>query len=223
MAAIIAPSPVMAEVQHDGHIYREHTLRVQIGTVQAGDVVEVLEDFSVEVYKVLTGDGARGWLAADKLNIPPDPPTDLTIPTPHQLEEYANQQGYASRSPHLLIVDVSRQKLYVFEGEAGAWRLTCTFACSTGMNISPTTRGTFRLTDRGDWFYSYRLESGAKYWIRFNNHYLLHTIPMDKNKNPIANEDVVGIRASNGCVRLMVDDMRWIYENIIDGTTIVIP
>ena len=43
------------------------------------------------------------------------------------------------------------------------------------------------------------------------------------SKNIIPEEAVVGVRMSNGCVRLLVEDMRWIYENIPDATAVVIP
>jgi lipoprotein-anchoring transpeptidase ErfK/SrfK len=100
--------------------------------------------------------------------------------------------------------------------------LVRSFDCSTGLNKSPTTRGQFALSDRGEWFYSYRLASGAKYWIRFNGQYLFHSIPMDENKIIIPGEDVVGQKSSNGCVRLLLDDIKWIYDNIPDGTIVVI-
>ncbi|MDR2166909.1 MAG: L,D-transpeptidase, partial [Clostridiales bacterium] len=86
----------------------------------------------------------------------------------------------------------------------------------------PTTRGIFALTDRGEWFYSYRLASGAKYWIRFNGNYLFHSTPMDQNKIPLPGEDIVGEKRSNGCIRLLLPDMKWIYENIPDNTAVVI-
>jgi len=219
---VIMESPVYAEVQRNGDVYREPTLRLAVGTVVAGQMVEILEDYSAVVYKVGLPCGTEGWIGVKSLRIPADVATDTSIVTDLQLEEFVNERGYESATPHLLLVDIARQKTYVFEGEKGAWTLLRTFDCSTGTNTSPTTRGTFSLKDRGAWFYSHRLESGAKYWIRFNGHYLFHTIPMDKNKNILAGEDVVGIRSSNGCVRLLVEDMRWIYENVADGAGVVI-
>ena len=217
----ILESPVIATIEQDGEIYKDRFLRIPIGVVSLGDEVEILEDYSELVYKVRFG-SAEGWLSVKSLKIPPNPPTDLTDACPALLEAYVNIAGYKSSTDYLLVVDIARQKLYIFTGTAGSWSLSRVFDCSTGHNTSPTTRGEFKLTDRGEWFYSHRLTSGAKYWIRFNGNYLFHTIPMDEQKNPLPGEDVVGVRLSNGCVRLLVEDMRFIYENIPDGAGVVI-
>ena len=102
------------------------------------------------------------------------------------------------------------------------WSLLRSFDCSTGKNISPTTRGTFTVTDRGSWFYSERLASGAAHWLRFNEQYLFHSIPMDRHKSIIDGEDIVGEKRSSGCIRLMPEDAKWLYDNIPYGTTAII-
>jgi len=218
---VVQESPVYAEIVQDGAIYRDKMLRFEVARVSQGDIVEIWEDFSEKIYRVDTGD-AQGWINARHLKIPEDVSTDMSVASSNQLEAFANEKSFESKTKHLLMVDIARQKLYIFEGKIGAWVLVNSFDCSTGTNTSPTTRGSFSLKDRGEWFYSYRLESGAKYWIRFNGHYLFHSIPMDKHKNILKGEDVVGIRRSNGCVRLLIEDMRWIYENISDGAAVVI-
>ena len=218
---VVVESPVIAEIVNDSELYRDRMLRVAVHSVEAGQLVEILEDYSAVVYRVAAGD-VVGWVAAKDLRIPEESPRDNSLVAAKQLEDFVNRQAYESPTGHLILVDIARQRLYIFEGTKGGWGLAQSFECSTGLNTSPTTRGHFFLADRGEWFYSYRLESGAKYWIRFNGNYLFHTIPMDKNKNIIPGEGVVGVRLSNGCVRLLVDDMRWIYENIPDATAVII-
>ncbi|MCL2170029.1 MAG: L,D-transpeptidase family protein [Defluviitaleaceae bacterium] len=219
---VVAPSAVFAEVVESGDLFRDVMLKFRVGRVEKGYTVEVLEDYSSDVYRVMTTSGLTGWVSAGMLKIPHDPPTDMSVLPAGSLENFVNTKNFESLTEHLILVDIGRQKVHVFEGQAGAWQLSQSFDCSTGMNISPTTRGEFTLKDRGDWFYSYRLQSGAKYWIRFNGHYLFHTVPMDEDGNKLEDEDVVGVRRSNGCVRLMVEDMRWIYENIDDDTKVII-
>lgn len=218
---VINETPVIATVVDDDEIFKDRFLRNAAFSVNSGDLVEILEDYSALVYRVSINDNT-GWIRAKNLEIPPDPPTDLSFAPPALLEGFVNKNDFASKTEYLMLVDIARQKLYIFTGEKNNWSLARVFDCSTGLNTSPTTRGEFELTDRGNWFYSHRLASGAKYWIRFNGNYLFHTIPMDEQKNPLPGEDVVGVRLSNGCVRLLVDDMRFIYDSIPDATTVII-
>jgi len=219
---VIEETPVLAEIVLNSQIYKDKTLRTPVGQVFAGDFVEVLEDYSGAVYRVFTTDGITGWLSSKHLSIEAENPTDTSVLTPRQLEDFVNSNPYESPTKHLVLVDINRQKTHVFQGGAGEWVLQRSLDCSTGLNASPTTRGIFTLTERGDWFYSHRLVSGAKYWIRFNGHFLFHSIPMDKEGNLLPGEDVVGVKRSNGCVRLLLPDIKWIYENVADGTTVVI-
>ena len=221
--AAIYEAPIMAEITADCKIYSDKTLNFPVGEVFAGQFVEILEDFSTEIYKVFDyDDGISGWLAAEYLIIPPDTPTNKSILTRADLERFANDNNYSSRSNFLIITDINRQKTHVFIKNGGSWGLVRSFDCSTGINASPTTRGTFTISDRGTWFYSDRLASGAKYWLRFNGQYLYHSIPMDKHKNMLPGEDIVGEKRSSGCIRLMPDDAKWLFENIPSGTTVII-
>ncbi|MCL2350422.1 MAG: L,D-transpeptidase [Defluviitaleaceae bacterium] len=219
----ILESPVFALIAQDGMVYHDKALRQPFFEVSAGEVVEILEDYSGVVYKVKKTDGSvLGWVGVKQLKIPPDSPADTSVLTAAHLENFVNEKSYTSPTDFLILTEINRQKVHIFEGAEGAWVHARSFDCSTGRNTSPTTRGIFSLTDRGPWFYSHRLTSGAKYWIRFNNHYLFHSTPMDENGVTMADEDVVGERRSNGCVRLLLPDIKWIYENIPDKTTVVI-
>jgi len=222
VSAAIHGNPVMAEVSHDCKMYSDKALNFPVGELSTGLIVEVLEDFSTEVYKILDNNGKTGWVAAKCLIIPLDAPTDKSTLTRRQLEDFANEGNYISSTGHLIITDINRQKTHVFIHKTHRWSLIRSFDCSTGLNVSPTTKGNFTISDRGLWFYSERLDSGAKYWLRFNGQYLFHSIPMDENKNIITGEDIVGEKRSSGCIRLMPDDAKWLYENIPHGTTAVI-
>ena len=64
---------------------------------------------------------------------------------------------------------------------------------------------------------------GANWWVSFYGDYLFHTVPTDSDGNYIVSEaEKLGRPASHGCLRLTVSDAKWIYDNIPDGTTVVI-
>jgi len=219
----IQETPIVAKITEDCKIYSDKSLNFPVGELLMGQFVEVLEDFSTEMYKVFCDQqNISGWLKAEYLNIPPDTKTDTSILTRTDLEAFVNDNNYTSSTDFLIITDINRQKTHVFTKKSQNWTLIRTFSCSTGINASPTTRGIFTISDRGSWFYSDRLASGAKYWLRFNGQYLFHSIPMDKHKNIISGEDTVGKKRSSGCVRLITNDARWLFENIPSGTAVII-
>jgi lipoprotein-anchoring transpeptidase ErfK/SrfK len=95
--------------------------------------------------------------------------------------------------------------------------------CSGGTKEDPTLLGTFKLENRGLWFYSERFKEGATYWVRITEQYLFHGIPRDKDWNIIEEEqEKLGGPASHGCIRLSEEDAKWFYDNVPDGTTVII-
>lgn len=63
------------------------------------------------------------------------------------------------------------------------------------------------------------------WWVSFKDWgvYLFHSVPMDRDKNVLAEEAAkLGIPASHGCIRLETDNARWIYDNIPAGTPVFI-
>ena len=213
----------MAEVTTYCEVYNDRELTSTIGELAEGVMVEILEDFSAQVYKIAdNSSNITGWVEEQYLKIPPEIPTDKSVMQPKQLESFVNSNGYISDTIFLLLADINRQKIHVFTSSNQKWKLKKSFDCSTGLNSSPTTRGNFVISERGPWFYSERLSSGAKFWMRFNGQYLIHSIPMDKNSIPIPGEDVVGEKRSNGCIRLLMNDTKWLYDNVPDGTAVII-
>lgn len=184
--------------------------------------VEILRDYQSRWYliKVLSTD-TQGWLQGENLNIPPEPPVNRVQLTNLELENWADTEGGTSATGYLVLVDIGRQRVSVFSGDDGNWRLVRIMVCSTGKNQSPTIRGRFKVIDRGPWFYSERLGAGGRFWIRFDGPYLFHSVAMDRDRSVI--DGVLGQRASSGCVRLALDDIKWLYDHVPDGTTVVIP
>jgi lipoprotein-anchoring transpeptidase ErfK/SrfK len=186
-----------------------------------GQTVEIIRDHQAQWYfvrEIITGNS--GWLQRDDISIPPDTPARQDTMNPAELEAYANAMGYASKTAYLAVVDIDRQKVYVYKGSKYKWRLSRAMPCSTGKNESPTVTGQFELEDRGLWFYSERLGSGGKYWVRFDGPYLFHSLPMSRDGAVL--DETLGERNSNGCVRLSVADAEWLYDTAPDGSCVII-
>jgi lipoprotein-anchoring transpeptidase ErfK/SrfK len=98
-----------------------------------------------------------------------------------------------------------------------------TFDASGGKVTSPTPLGTYYVYNRGYCFYNARLHEGAYYWVQFSGPFLFHSIPFDASGKIMDQEaEKLGEPASHGCVRLSLEDARWFFENVPNGTMIVI-
>ena len=217
----IVPSPVIATINENCNIYVDSKMESIITQLEKGTNVEILQDRNKKIYFVKNSMlNIEGWLKREDLYIPKTPIANTNYLEDKELEAYVNYLGLDSDTKYLMFTDIYRQLTYIFKGKCQNWKLIKTISCGTGVNESPTVRGIFKIVDKGDWFYSERFNSGAMYWLKFNGSYLYHSVSMDKNKNVIDN--TVGQRCSNGCVRMTLDDIKWVYDNIEKGTTVYI-
>ncbi len=118
-------------------------------------------------------------------------------------------------------VDVTAQVVKIIKGQ----EVIKEMIASTGVEGHETPLGTFEVQNRGTWFYNDKYKQGAKYWVSFRDWglYLIHSVAMDKNRQAIPEEEAkLGQPASHGCVRLKVEDAKWIYDNVPEKTKVVI-
>lgn len=189
-------------------------------SLRKGDKVEVLRDRD-GIYLVREIVSNReGWIPAEYLDIETDETISEEAMTSNDKEGYAKIMRFKSDTDYFVWVDLSRQEVNIFTKYENLWRLANVIPCSSGLNTSPTPRGYFTLKNRGEWFFSERLGSGAKYWVRFDGSYLFHSVAMDKEQNVI--DDTIGKRHSSGCVRMSVENSKWFYDTIPDGTNVFI-
>lgn len=111
------------------------------------------------------------------------------------------------------------QKVLVWEDQ----KIIQAFPCSGGTAETPSILGMYSMMNRGTEFYSERVGEGARFWIRIQGNYLFHGIVRDRDGNPIpGEEEKIGTAASHGCIRLHDEDAMWLYQNLPDGTLVVI-
>ena len=130
-------------------------------------------------------------------------------------------------SPRRIEVSINEQRVRVYHlNEDNEYELEQTFICSTGYG-STTPRGVFRETTRpmDRWHYFVKWQCWAQYTYEIEGDILFHSViftaPNDKAVKMSTVYDL-GSKASHGCVRLAVQDAKWIFENCEKGTTVVI-
>lgn len=213
----LIPSPVYATLPKGSVLYDGCDGKA-IDMLLSGSKVEIIKDRSAQWYYIRFNN-KMGWVKREALNIPEDERTDKSIIDTDTLTAYADK-SLESKTDHIVWVDIARQRIYILKNQNNKWQNEKTIICSTGKNTSPTLRGQFEIQDRGEWFYSQRLGSGAKYWVRYNGSYLFHSVAMDKNKN--IKDPTLGRKSSSGCVRMGIEDAEWFFRNIEKGSLVII-
>ena len=131
--------------------------------------------------------------------------------------------------PFRIVVDVANQVTSVYgRDENGEYTVVVRqMLCSTGMKATPS--------DVGDWVLSGRHatwcvfpkwgNSYARYWTRINSNIAFHSpiyTSVSNTAMKIGSYNMLGQRASHGCIRLAVWDAKWIYDNVGAGTVVSI-
>lgn len=149
----------------------------------------------------------------------PSVPTKPVATLPINSAMDSRAQGYSSSSNYLILVDLSMQKVGIYTGGQGQWRLAQSYICSSGAGGNDATpTGTFTIHSRGTWFFSRSEQEGGEWWTQFSGDFLFHSLPMDQNRNVV--DATLGKPASHGCIRLAISNAKWIYDNIPRGTTV---
>ena len=129
-------------------------------------------------------------------------------------------------SKYMAKVSVSDQRVYIYEWTGSDYsNKVHSFVCSTGTTANPTPLGTFQAPGRnGEWYWM----ADSYVWVRyafvidggiFFHSVLYPTKSGEPTKTSVRN---LGKRASHGCIRLSVEDAKWIYDNCYNGMTVVI-
>ncbi|NLK22296.1 MAG: L,D-transpeptidase family protein [Epulopiscium sp.] len=194
------------------------TMKKAAGGFQNGEKVEILYAQSGYWYecKSLTTE-KKGRIPWGSVDIPRDPPTNKNQMTKEEVESYANLKGFTSNTNYFVWTDLDRQMTHVLKKENGKWKLLRSMLSSTGKNITPTPRGSFTIKDRGAYFGKGYM---CKNWVRIWGDYLYHSILMDVTGSYILETNVLGKRASQGCIRLSLENSKWFYNTVPTNTAV---
>lgn len=130
--------------------------------------------------------------------------------------------------PYAITVDVNNQITYVYGlDENGEYTVPVKqMICSTGTEATPSDLGDFVLEGRrARWCYFPAYGSHAQYWTKINEYIAFHSVTyseVDYDALNVKSYNRLGRRASHGCVRLLVSDAQWVYENIREGVVVTI-
>ena len=133
--------------------------------------------------------------------------------------KFINTNNFYSKSNYFIWIDTANFKTNIFKGSNKNWVLIHSYLCSLGKPTEPTIKGTFYAGPKG---YSFGEARGFRclYYTQIKDNYLIHSIPY--NLDGSIRDPRLGMRLTDGCVRLATENSKWIYDNVPSGTTIFI-
>lgn len=96
--------------------------------------------------------------------------------------------------------------------------------CSVGREGHKTPMGIYKVGDRARWCYLVNATWG-QYATRINGPIMFHSVPYETNSNDTLEYEEynkLGEAASLGCIRLNVENAKWIFDNCGSGTMVEI-
>lgn len=141
-------------------------------------------------------------------------------------EEISAEENYENDSfPYYIKVNRQANCVTIYiKDDQGEYTIPVkAMVCSVGLKGN-TPLGVFRTSTKYNWRYLYGDVYG-QYAYRINGPILFHSVPYyKKDKSTLKAEEYnkLGEPASKGCVRLSVEDAKWLIDNCPEGTTVEI-
>lgn len=130
--------------------------------------------------------------------------------------------------PYVLKVSIDDQRVYAYAPDANGdyTDLVRTMKCSTGRSGSPTPTGTFQeSTGPGArWHYFTKFNCWAQYAYYIQGDIMFHSVLYGSREGKVTQSSVnhLGSKASHGCVRLSVEDAKWVWNNCPSHTKVIV-
>ncbi len=221
---VIKTEEITVTCTQDCSIYSDNNLSEDTGLIMYENDTGLLLGYDtnssgLSALKLQFPDGSTGWVSARRNHITTDDCTTQEDYTEEQKVDFVNSMNYDSDTNHLVWVSLYTQRVNIFTGYKGHWELKESFPCSSGVNETPTTTGVFSIQGLID-----RWDLGKTYVepvITFNGGEAFTSQPYHADTDKIA-DDTIGTPSSGGGVRLLPEDIQWMYDNLSVYTMVVV-
>lgn len=181
-------------------------------------LAEVIEDKqNGTTYCVKVNDSIY-WLDSKDVTILDNKQEEYEALNDNEIELYINFNKLDSITNYFIWVDIYRNETYVLEKINDEFKMIKRLSCSTGSIYTPTKRGMFEISYKGEEFIGRDKTYKCYYYMQYSGSYLLHSFPYLLNDE--VKDDRLDARVSNGCVRYSLEDSKYLYDLIPIGTSI---
>ena len=148
--------------------------------------------------------------------------------TKERKEEYVNEKGYDSNTSYLIWCNLYTQRVNIFKGKKGKWKLIKTGRCTSGRFAHGTRKGSDMKLDKKKPFRERvspmsNLPYYYNYLSYFNGGNSFHTPCYRSGTNRFINSVKSSLQpGTQGCVRCTVEMAKYIYNNIPLNTKVVV-
>lgn len=214
--ALVIPATVNYRV--NGYSYA--SLTGYVTTIEAGTIVEYMNPDnhnSMRAAKVKLASGTVCWVSMSAITVSTKNYTIKDILTNEDREAFVNRMGYSSKTDYLIWVNKQRQRLTLFMGSKGNWKVVNVFPVATGKNLTPTPTTVCEYKYKTRWVTpGYTCDPVMSLY----DGYAIHNQPVSPSGYVI--DTTIGNPASAGCVRMLIQDVRTLCYYTPVGTTVVL-
>ena len=217
--SLVKPVNVEATIIKTTNLYKDENLKTKIRQVNKGTTA-IYDDYHKQsAAHLILPDGTTGWVSFSAVSISNKNYTVYEDFTDQDKETFVNAKGYSSSTDYLVWINLERQKVNVFLGSQGKWKLTRSMTCATGRNTTPTIAGVFK--------YSYKVAKWdfGDYYVKpvlvFNGGHAFHSRTY-REKDGSLLDPTIGTPASHGCIRMLQEDINWMEYYLILKSTVVV-
>lgn len=137
-------------------------------------------------------------------------------------EVWVNTKGYSSQTQYLVWINISHQRVNIFQGSQGNWSLIKNYVVGTGARGTDTPVGFYTVGTRirtGWTTNTYNVRPVVRF--KLGSGLAFHSRIYDPHYTRITDARI-GFPISHGCIRMYDEDVLWIYNNIPEKTTVVV-
>jgi hypothetical protein len=172
-------------------------------------------DYGRGRYQIQVG-GKNYWVSAIRLRFTSSIWTTKDYSTKVK-EDFVNKKGYKSKTKYLIWISHYTQRVIIYKGSKGKWKVVRSGQCATGLHNTMTPKGVWSIIRKSKgFFYRYTYEKPAVY---FKTGIAFHS--RIKKYSGGYSDATIGRPKSHGCVRLMDSEINYIYKYCPKGTTVV--
>ena len=156
------------------------------------------------------------WISKDRLKFKASIWTTKDYSTKVK-EDFVNKKKYSSPSKYLIWISHYTQRVVIYQGSKGKWKMIRSAKCATGTHLHMTPKGKFKVgkKEKG-WFYKKTYEKPI---VHFKGQNSFHS--RIKNYKGGYADATIGRPRSKGSTRLYDEDINFIYKKCPKGTTVI--
>lgn len=133
-----------------------------------------------------------------------------------------------SKTDYLIAVSRELNRICVYEGKKGNWKLKYYWMCSTGRpengKVSKTPTGSWLMPEEDNHLGYIGGHETYTCWYatRFYKRCFFHSVIYNPASKSSIQDGRLGMNISDGCIRMNIDDAKWIWDNCHTGTRVIV-